>query len=154
MKDGDTVLLDMGSEYSGYATDITCSYPVNGVFTDAQKMVHNAVWNAQSSVMKAMKPGVQWIDMHRLAERCILNGLIDMNILHKSGDSSAAMIVTDDDESAFIDELMSVHMASLFMPHGLGHFVGLNVHGLFDFVLLFDVSSNLTDVVFRCRRLH
>ena len=40
MAEGDTVLLDMGSEYSGYATDTTRSYPVNGVFTPDQRALY------------------------------------------------------------------------------------------------------------------
>ena len=42
--DNDRVLLDMGAEYNGYASDITRSYPVNGKFTTDQKLIHNAVY--------------------------------------------------------------------------------------------------------------
>ncbi len=39
-------LFDMGGEYYCYTSDITCSYPVNGKFTEDQKMIYNAVWAA------------------------------------------------------------------------------------------------------------
>eukprot|EP01083_Nonionella_stella_P165436 550340_1 len=109
--DGDLMLLDMGGEYNGYATDITCSFPVNGTFTDDQKIVYNAVRAAQENVNKAMKPGVMWPDMHRLAERTILEHLLAGGLLKGS-----------------VDDMMKVFLASTFMPHGLGHLVGLNVH--------------------------
>lgn len=58
-----------------------------------------------------MKPGVAWPDMHRLAERTILSHLVKAGILN--GD---------------VEEMMAVHMGAVFMPHGLGHLIGLNVH--------------------------
>ena len=62
-------LLDMGAEYCCYGSDITCSYPINGKFTEDQKQVYETVLAAQNAVLKAMKPGVSWPDMHRLANR-------------------------------------------------------------------------------------
>lgn len=67
VKDGDMVLLDMGAEYHCYASDITCSFPANGKFTPNQKAIYETVLKAQLEVMKAMKPGVLWPEMHRLA---------------------------------------------------------------------------------------
>ena len=61
------VLLDMGAEYHCYCSDITCSYPVSGKFTEEQKIIYNIVLEAQRTVIKALKPGVHYLDMHRLA---------------------------------------------------------------------------------------
>jgi len=47
----------MGGEYCCYASDITCSFPVNGKFSDDQKIIYNAVLKASRAVMCAMKPG-------------------------------------------------------------------------------------------------
>lgn len=58
--DGEMALLDMGSEYRGYASDITCSFPINGKFTDDQRMIYEGVLAAQKSVIATMKPGVSW----------------------------------------------------------------------------------------------
>mmetsp|Transcript_15035 Transcript_15035/g.24527 ORF Transcript_15035/g.24527 Transcript_15035/m.24527 type:complete len:527 (+) Transcript_15035:3-1583(+) len=108
----DIVVFDMGGEYHGYATDITTSFPISGKFTKEQAQVHSAVQDAQKSVMSQLKPGVSWLEMHRVAERTILKHLLEMGVL-KGGS---------------VEELMKHDMASLFMPHGLGHFIGLDTH--------------------------
>ena len=50
-------LLDMGGEYYCYASDITCSYPCNGKFTERQKGIYNAVFKSSRAVMAKVKPG-------------------------------------------------------------------------------------------------
>jgi len=112
LKDGDTIVLDMGAEFFGYSTDITRSYAINGKFTEDQKAVHQAVYEAQHAVFKAMKPGVSWPDMHRLAERVLIQHLIKIGILHNGTE----------------EEMVAAHMGAVFQPHGLGHLLGLNVH--------------------------
>ncbi|KAH9314828.1 hypothetical protein KI387_023455, partial [Taxus chinensis] len=111
LEDGDMALLDMGAEYHFYGADITCSFPVNGKFTDDQRMVYNAVLRAHKAVISAMKPGVSWVDMHKLAEKVILESLKDANILLGT-----------------VEEMMEKRLGAVFMPHGLGHFLGLNTH--------------------------
>ncbi|KAJ4913410.1 Metallopeptidase M24 family protein [Raphanus sativus] len=110
-EDGDLALLDMGGEYHFYASDITCSFPVNGKFTSDQSLIYNAVLKAHNSVISAMKPGVNWVDMHKLAERIILESLKKGSIL--TGD---------------VDEMMVERLGAVFMPHGLGHFMGIDTH--------------------------
>ena len=48
----------MGGEYCCYASDITCSYPANGVFTDQQKMIYNAVLKSNRAILATAKPGI------------------------------------------------------------------------------------------------
>lgn len=112
LQDGDSCVLDMGAEFNGYATDITRSYPVNGKYTADQAIVHNAVYEAQQAVIKAMKPGVYWPDMHKLAERVILTHLLKAGICHNGS----------------VEDLEKAHIGAVFMPHGLGHLLGMNVH--------------------------
>ena len=50
-------LFDMGAEYFCYASDITCSFPANGKFTERQKIIYNAVLKANRAVIQAAKPG-------------------------------------------------------------------------------------------------
>ncbi|GMH43420.1 hypothetical protein BSKO_11342 [Bryopsis sp. KO-2023] len=109
--DGDLVLCDMGCKYYGYDSDITTTFPASGKFTPNQKMVYEAVLNAHQSVIKEMKPGVNMLDMHKLAERCILQGLIDGGVLR--GD---------------VNDMLSKFLGGVFMPHGLGHMLGLDTH--------------------------
>jgi len=112
VRDGDMCRFDMGIEYHCYCSDITCSFPVNGVFTEDQRIVYNAVLKAQQAVENALKPGISWPDMHRLAERCILADLLAAGVLH----------------NGTVDEMIAVHMGAVFMPHGLGHMLGLDTH--------------------------
>ena len=58
IRDGDMCLFDMGGEYCCYASDITCSFPANGKFTEDQKVIYNSVLKANRAVMAAAKPGV------------------------------------------------------------------------------------------------
>ena len=58
IRDGDMCLFDMGGEYCCNASDITCSFPANGKFTEDQKVIYNAVLKANRAVMAAAKPGV------------------------------------------------------------------------------------------------
>ena len=55
-------LFDMGGEYCCYASDITCSFPVNGKFSDDQKIIYSAVLKASRAVMAAVKPGLSLVD--------------------------------------------------------------------------------------------
>ncbi|KAK6028563.1 aminopeptidase P domain protein, partial [Ostertagia ostertagi] len=111
IKDGDMCLFDMGPEYNCYASDVTTSFPANGKFTDKQKIVYNAVLESNQAVFKAAKPGVRWTDMHILSEKVILTHLKKAGLL--TGD---------------IDEMVNARLGAVFMPHGLGHLIGLDVH--------------------------
>ncbi|XP_031784394.1 xaa-Pro dipeptidase isoform X2 [Nasonia vitripennis] len=111
LKDGDMCLFDMGGNYCGYAADITCSFPANGKFTDDQKIVYNAVLDARNAVMNAAKPGVLWTDMHLLANRVMLEALKKGGLLQ--GD---------------VRDMIKAGLNAVFQPHGLGHFLGLDVH--------------------------
>ncbi|VDL75401.1 unnamed protein product [Nippostrongylus brasiliensis] len=111
IKDGDMCLFDMGPEYNCYASDVTTSFPANGKFTDKQKIVYNAVLEANQAVFKAAKPGVRWTDMHLLSEKVILTHLKNAGLL--TGD---------------VDEMVNARLGAVFMPHGLGHLIGLDVH--------------------------
>jgi len=58
-----------------------------------------------------LKPGVDWFEMHKLSERTMLQGLVDLGLI--TGD---------------IQEMQDKRIAFIFQPHGLGHFIGLDVH--------------------------
>ncbi len=111
IKDGDMLLLDMGAEYHCYASDITCSFPASGTFTTDQRMVFEAVQAMQFAVLDALRPGVAWTDMHALAYRVGCEHLIQGGLLLGS-----------------VETLMEKNVMSFFMPHGLGHFMGKDVH--------------------------
>uniref|UniRef100_A0A674HE72 Xaa-Pro dipeptidase n=1 Tax=Taeniopygia guttata TaxID=59729 RepID=A0A674HE72_TAEGU len=104
-------LFDMGGEYYCYGSDITCTFPANGKFTAEQRAVYEAVLKASRAVMEAVKPGVAWPDMHRLADRVHLEELTRIGILKGN-----------------VDDMVKVHLGAIFMPHGLGHLLGIDVH--------------------------
>ncbi|XP_036819723.1 xaa-Pro dipeptidase isoform X1 [Oncorhynchus mykiss] len=109
--DGDMCLFDMGGEYYCYSSDITCSFPANGKFSPDQKAIYEAVLKSSRAVMAAIKPEVKWTEMHRLADRVHLEELVKIGILRGS-----------------VEDMLKVHMGSVFMPHGLGHLLGIDVH--------------------------
>jgi len=111
IRDGDMVLYDMGAEYHCYGADITCSFPVNGKFTEQQRDIYTAVLTAQEAVFSQLRPGVNWTDMHKAAERGFLTVLTERGYLR--GD---------------IDEMMEKRIGALFQPHGLGHMLGIDTH--------------------------
>lgn len=110
---GDMLLFDMGANYFGYAADITCSYPVNGKFTPDQRFIYNAVLAACQAVHDAARPGVNWVDMHLLANRVLLTKLKDGGLLTGS-----------------VDEMIDAGINGVFQPHGLGHLLGKHIFHL------------------------
>ncbi|DAZ98684.1 TPA: hypothetical protein N0F65_008810 [Lagenidium giganteum] len=112
LNDGDIFLNDMGAELHCYASDITCTFPVNGKFTADQKMIYEGVLKAHDAVMAAVKPGVSYIDMHLLSHRVLTQHLLEHGLF----------------QNGTVDELMDHEISAYFYPHGLGHLMGLDVH--------------------------
>lgn len=105
------VLLDMGAEYHCYASDITRTWPLSGKFDDRQRAIYQAVWNVQKAVFDQIKAGVSYKDMHLLALRVVAEELLKLNIIQGN-----------------LDEIIENNIACLFMPHGLGHMMGIDTH--------------------------
>lgn len=114
IKDGDLFLADMGARFCNYTSDVTITIPVNGKFTQKQKEIYDIVLKANRAVIAMMKPGVTtYPQMDKLSKTTILEELQKLGLIKK--DFS-------------VDELYSNQIWKIFMPHGLGHFVGLDVH--------------------------
>lgn len=111
---GQMMVTDAGAETNmHYASDITRTVPVGGKFNDRQKGIYKAVLNANLKAIEAIKPGIEYRTVHFLAAKTLVEGLIEAGVM--KGDSQAAI-----DAEAY----------TLFMPHGLGHMMGLDVHDL------------------------
>lgn len=108
---GDLVLIDAGAEYQGYAGDITRTFPVNGVFSDKQASLYQLVLDTQISAISLLKPGVALADVNKHAIKLLVDGLLDLGLLE--GDSET--LIKDDAHKAFY-------------MHGIGHYIGLDVH--------------------------
>jgi len=116
----DMALLDMGAEYHGYVSDITCSFPVSGKFSEDQKAIYTGVLSAQIAVLEAMKPGASWVDCHRIAELEIIKALVNVGIL-------TLTLSTEGMEVSF-ETLAELGLGAVFFPHGLGHLIGCDTH--------------------------
>jgi Xaa-Pro aminopeptidase len=107
---GELVLIDAGGEYRGYASDVTRTYPVSGVFTPEQEQLHAVVRQALGTAIEMCKPGVEWRDVHRTAALVIAAGLVELGVLRGE-----------------VESLFERGAVSLFFPHGIGHMVGLGI---------------------------
>ncbi len=116
MADGQIVLGDFGAENSmHYAGDITRSWPVGRCFTEQQKEIYELVLKMQMAVIKSLKSGLQYKKSHLKANQIMLDGLKSIGLLE--GDTK---------------EMLAEGVGGLFMPHGLGHAIGLDVHDMED----------------------
>jgi Xaa-Pro aminopeptidase len=114
---GRLLVCDCGAEApSGYASDITRSIPVGGKFNARQKAVYEIVLAGQESAIKAIKPGVNFKDIHLQTARTMAEGLKDLGLM--KGDAA---------------EAVGAGAHALFFPHGLGHNIGLDVHDMEDY---------------------
>lgn len=111
--DGDLILMDVGCKVGGYVSDITSTVPINGKFTFKQKEIYDIVLLANRSVISQIKPGVYWPNLQILAETIIVSNLQKLGLLSSNYSTN---------------ELVQNRVSGYFMPHGLGHFVGLETH--------------------------
>lgn len=114
MSAGDIVINDSGAESPmGYAGDITRTIPIGGKFSSRQKDIYNIVLKAQKTAIEAVKPGVEFRDVHLLAGEVLACGLKELGLM--KGDPS---------------EAAAAGAHTLFFQCGLGHLMGLDVHDM------------------------
>jgi Xaa-Pro aminopeptidase len=111
LRDGDLLLVDAGAEFRGYASDITRTFPVNGHFTDAQRDIYDAVLAAQVACVEMVKPGVTMEDLNNHAVKLLTESMVRLALLE--GD---------------VEKLIEEKTYRRFFMHGIGHFLGLDVH--------------------------
>jgi len=111
LTEGDLVLIDAGCRYQRYCSDITRTFPINGVFSREQAQIYDIVLHAQQAVIDAVKPGIAWDALHQIAVRRITEGLVDLGLL--SGD---------------VDALIENKKYASFYMHNTGHWLGLDTH--------------------------
>lgn len=116
LNDGELVLIDSGCELHGYAADITRTFPINGTFSEAQAKLYNIVLAAQEAAFAEVKPGGSLSYANKQAMTILTQGLIDLGILHGE-----------------LNELLSSQACKAFYMHGLGHWLGLDVHDVGDY---------------------
>ncbi|MGV0027290.1 aminopeptidase P N-terminal domain-containing protein [Phormidesmis priestleyi] len=116
VRSGDLLLADVGAETStGWASDVTRTWPVSGKFSPTQRDLYNVVLAAHDACIAKIRPGVEYRDIHLLACQTIAQGLVDLGIL--KGQPA---------------DLVEMDAHALFFPHGVGHLLGLDVHDMED----------------------
>ena len=114
---GQLMLLDGGAESdSGYATDITRTWPVSGTFDARQKAAYNAVLSSQIAAIDKVRPGVRYREVHMTASRVLAEYLVDEGLLTCS-----------------VEDALETGAQAIFFPHGVGHLLGLDVHDMENF---------------------
>ncbi len=114
MKQGDIAINDSGAETTlGYASDISRTIPVSGKFSQRQKEIYTIVLNAQEKAIEAVKPGVEFRQIHLLACKSLASGLKDLGLMKGN-----------------VDEAVHAGAHTLFFQCGLGHMLGLDVHDM------------------------
>jgi len=114
LKSGRMMVTDAGAETNlHYASDITRTTPVGGKFSQKQKDIYEIVLKANTEAIKASRPGISNRDLHFLACKTIALGMKDIGLM--KGD---------------VDEAVAAGAHALFMPHGIGHLMGLDVHDM------------------------
>ena len=116
-EDGHLLLLDGGAEAdTGYATDVTRTWPVSGQFSSRQRNAYEAVLASQLAAIEMVQPGVRYRDVHLKASTVLAEYLVDEGLLY--GTPEAAV---------------ETGAHALFFPHGVGHLIGLDVHDMENF---------------------
>ena len=112
MQAGRLLLCDAGGEHTnGYVSDHTRTFPVDGKFTQQQKDVYNVVLAAHDAAAAALRPTMMYTEYSDVAFHTLVEGLKDLDLVRGS-----------------VDDAIAAGAAYFFMPHGLGHGIGLDVH--------------------------
>ena len=112
-RDGDVVLIDVGAEYGGYASDMTRCVPVSGRFTARQRAVYDAVLRVMRGAMPLLRPGVMLADYHLQVGELMTKELVDLGLITPAEVAAAP-----------------AHWPAYkkYFMHGTSHFLGLDVH--------------------------
>jgi len=113
LEDGRLVLCDAGCELDDYCSDHTRTMPVNGHFTQRQLDIYSIVEECHDYVLKVARPGVKYQDVHFAVCRLMTERLKELGLM--KGDTEEAV-------------RQGAH--AMFLPHGLGHMMGMDVHDM------------------------
>ncbi|MBQ6200438.1 MAG: aminopeptidase P family protein [Prevotella sp.] len=141
LEDGRLVICDAGCELDDYCSDHTRTMPVNGKFTQRQLEIYSIVEECHDYVLDVAKPGVKYMDVHFAVCRKMTDRLKEIGLM--KGDT---------------DEAVKAGAHAMFLPHGLGHMMGMDVHdmeGLGQIYVGFDEETrpNLEQFGTNCLRM-
>ena len=138
---GRLALCDAGCELDDYCSDNTRTMPVSGKFTQRQLEIYSIVEACHDYVLEVAKPGVKYADVHFAVCRLMTERLKELGLM--KGDT---------------DEAVAAGAHAMFLPHGLGHMMGMDVHdmeGLGQIYVGFDEETrpNLEQFGTNCLRM-
>lgn len=114
INEGNLFLLDAGAENQlHYAGDMSSTFPVSAKFTERQKEIYQITLNAHNAAIEALRPGINFKEVHFTAARTIFNGLKDLGFTKGN-----------------TEEAIQAGAHALFFPCGTGHLMGLDVHDM------------------------
>lgn len=116
LETGRLMLTDAGAEnVNNYCSDNTRTIPVGGKFTDRQRDVYNIVYACHQKALELAKPGITYKSVHLDVCKVLAQGLKNLGLMKGN-----------------VDDAVAAGAHALFMPHGLGHMMGLDVHDMED----------------------
>lgn len=113
LESGRLALCDAGCELDDYCSDNTRTFPVNGKFDSRQLEIYQIVEACHDYTLKVAKPGVRWFDVHMDICRLMTDKLKEIGLM--KGDT---------------EEAVQAGAHAMFLPHGLGHMMGMDVHDM------------------------
>lgn len=112
VRSGDLLLLDAGVEtHTLYTADITRTLPINGTFTDLQRKIYDAVYEAQEAGIAAVKPGAKYRDFHDASQHVLAEKLVEWGLVEGP-----------------VEKVLELGLQRRWTLHGTGHMLGLDVH--------------------------
>jgi Xaa-Pro aminopeptidase len=111
MHSGDLLLIDAGCEYDFYASDVTRTFPVGARFNPAQRALYAVVLEAQQRAIESIKPGVRFDDVHEVALRVLVEGMIDLGLVKGP-----------------LDDAIATAAYRRYYMHRTSHWLGMDVH--------------------------
>ncbi|MFI5637542.1 aminopeptidase P family protein [Streptomyces goshikiensis] len=112
VRPGDLLLLDAGVETRDlYTADVTRTLPINGTYSDIQRKVYDAVYEAQEAGIAAVRPGAKFRDFHDAAQRVLAEKLVEWGLLEGP-----------------VERVLELSLQRRWTLHGTGHMLGMDVH--------------------------
>ncbi|MFC8199297.1 aminopeptidase P family protein [Streptomyces sp. NPDC057298] len=112
VRSGDLLLLDAGVEtHTLYTADVTRTLPVNGTYSEIQKKIYDAVYEAQEAGIAAVRPGAKYRDFHDASQRVLAERLVGWGLVEGP-----------------VERVLELGLQRRWTLHGTGHMLGMDVH--------------------------
>lgn len=145
VKSGDLLLMDVGAEYDHYTADITRTFPVSGSFTKEQREIYQIVYDAQESAAAKIKPGAYVYEPSAAADKTIEEGLAKLGLIESVGAFIPGTEREVQADSKGNKKKVGIPQYKIWYMHGLGHWLGMNVHDVGSYAVKFAPGMIMTN---------